>query len=412
MTRRTRPAAQATLAYLLPGLGQFLTGQTDTGVKALLLALVTWALLLHVLQAGLSPVTPLALAAVMLVHVGAGQTAVTGAARLGSAAAERRARDAQRRWSTLASAGLVATLLALFLVWAIRLPGWEEVRRNLPFLLMGRLRAEEFDPVRWRLWGLALPFAMGGLAFGVGRLLRRPVWLPAGLTLTGLFGGLALLWPLLVPETVLGGLALSLVLTLLAVTLAAPLGLLAGILRVSTLPVLRLIATGYIDLFRAVPLIVWVFGAFLLLPYVLGEGTGFLSVVLALAAFTGAYLGEIVRAGIQGLPAGQAEAARSLGLSGTQTLTAVVLPQALRRMVPPLAGQVITLFKDTSLVGIIGLLDLAGAGRITGNRLVTATFEIYLTVAALYFLFAFLLERVSLRLERAPGTRPGGASRP
>lgn len=106
------------------------------------------------------------------------------------------------------------------------------------------------------------------------------------------------------PETILGGFALPLVLMILALLLAAPLGLLVGIMRISTLPVIRLMATGYIDLFRAVPLIVWIFGAYLLLPYMMGEGTQFIAVVLALAVFTGAYFAEIVRADIQALPRG------------------------------------------------------------------------------------------------------------
>lgn len=406
MTAHTAPhLSPAALSYLVPGLGHLLTGQEGTGVKSLALVGVAWTLLVSALSGASLPVTALSLLAVVLIHVGAGQTAVTGAARAQSAEHERVARRTQRRWSTLASAGVIAVLGFLALRWAAALPGWAEVQRNLPFFLMGRVRAEEFDLVRWRLWGLALPFVGLLGAWGLSRLPRMPLWGPALVAGGGLLAGIALLWPLLLPETVLGGFALSLVLTLLAITLAAPLGLIAGVMRVSTYAVIRGIARGYIDLFRAIPLIVWIFGAYLLLPYLLGEGTQFASVVIALAAFTGAYLGEIVRAGIQSLPRGQSEAARSLGLSGTQTMTRVVLPQAIRLMVPPLLGQFISLFKDTSLVSIIGMTELAGAGRITANRLVSATFEIYLVVALVYFVFASAMSTVAARLERMPGQR-------
>lgn len=393
------------LSYLVPGLGHLLTRQIATGVRSALLAALAWTLTLRTLHAGLSLPLVLCAVAALVVHVGAGLSARSGAHSGETAAATRRARSDQRRWSTLSSAAVTAAVLSLVVAWALGLPGWHEVGRNLPFFLMGKVRAEEYDPVRWRLIGLSFPLLGGLIAWGLARVPRLPVWLPVLSVTLGLILSSAVLWPLLAPETVLGGFALTLVLTTLALTLAAPLGLLAGVMRVSTLPVIRVIATAYIDLLRAVPLIVWVFGSFLLLPYLLGSGTQFLAVVLALAAFTGAYVGEIVRAGIQSLPRGQSEAARSLGLSGTQTMLSVVLPQALRAMVPPLLGQTITLFKDTSLVSIVGMAELAGAGRITANRLVGATFEIYLTVALLYFLIASGLSVIASRLERAPGRR-------
>ncbi|GAA5438502.1 amino acid ABC transporter permease [Deinococcus aquaticus] len=396
----------AGLSFLVPGLGHLLTRQTSGGVKSALLATLTWTLVVRTLPGGFSVPLLLCLAAALVVHAGAGLSARSGAHRGESAAATRRARADQRRWSTLSSAAVVLALLGLTVQWALSLPGWSEISRNLPFFLMGKLRSGEYDPLRWRLSGLLLPALGLLLAWALSRVRHMPVWPPALSVALGLVSGSAVLWPLLVPETVLGGFALSVVLTFLALTLAVPLGLLAGIMRVSTLPVIRLIATVYIDLFRAVPLIVWVFGAFLLLPYMLGTGTQFPSVVLALATFTGAYFAEIVRAGIQSLPQGQSEAARSLGLTGTQTMLRVVLPQALRRMVPPLLGQTITLFKDTSLVSIVGMAELAGTGRITANRLVSATFEIYLAISLLYFLVASALSVVADRLERAPGV-PG-----
>lgn len=404
----------AALSFLLPGLGHLLTRQFAAGIRSFLLAALIWTLTVSVSRDGPLLLTALCAAAAVTAHVGAGISARSGAAAHGQtgpalAAANRAARQDQRRWSTLSSAAAATAVLAVTLHWAVTLPGWSETLRNVPFFLIGRLRAEEYDPLRWRLIGLALPAAGALIAWTLGRVRRAgrplPAW-PGALSVTaGLVGCAVITWPLLMPETVLGGFALSLVLTVLALLLAAPIGLIAGVLRVSRLPLLRLLATAYIDLLRAVPLIVWVFAAFLLLPYLLGNGTQFLAVVLALAGFTGAYFGEIVRAGLQALPPGQNEAARSLGLSGTQTMRLVVLPQALRLMIPPLLGQTITLFKDTSLVSIVGLVELAGAGRITANRLVTSTFEIYLLISLLYFAVAAALSAAAARLERAPHRR-------
>jgi ABC-type amino acid transport system permease subunit len=125
---------------------------------------------------------------------------------------------------------------------------------------------------------------------------------------------------------------------------------------------------------------------------------------VALAAFVifeAAYFGEIVRAGVQSVPRGQVEAARAVGLTGAQTMRLVVLPQALRNMVPSLVTQMIVLFKDTSLASIIGYVDLTKAAQIVNNREIRP-FELYLFIAVIYWFGAYSVSRVARRLERKP----------
>ena len=181
-------------------------------------------------------------------------------------------------------------------------------------------------------------------------------WVPLAL---GMVISVVMLFPTISPQVNIGGLALSLILAVLGIVGAIPLGLLFGVGRTNTLPVMRGLSTVYVELFRSLPFITVIFWFFIFVPYVLGQGTQFWAVVSALSLFTGAYVAEIVRAGIQALPNGQAEAARALGLSGTQTMLQVILPQAVRNMIPPLVGQFISLFKDTTLVSIVGLIELA-----------------------------------------------------
>jgi len=118
----------------------------------------------------------------------------------------------------------------------------------------------------------------------------------------------------------------------------------------------------------------------------------------AFVIFEAAYFGEIVRAGVMSVPRGQVEAAHSLGLSGVQTMTTVVLPQALRNMVPSLVTQMIVLFKDTSLASIIGYVDLTKAAQIVNNREIRP-FELYLFIALVYWTFAYSMSRVARRFE-------------
>jgi len=176
------------------------------------------------------------------------------------------------------------------------------------------------------------------------------------------------------------------------------LGLVAGLARISKNPTLRGLAVLYVELIRGTPLLVQIFIFYFFIGTVLNLDR-IVAGILALAIFAGAYTAEIVRAGIQSIPRGQMEAARSLGMTLPQAMRYIILPQAFKRILPPLAGQFISLIKDSSLVSVIAITDLTKSGRevITSTF---ATFEIWFTVAALYLLVTSVLSQVVMWMER------------
>ncbi|MBW2690775.1 MAG: amino acid ABC transporter permease [Deltaproteobacteria bacterium] len=175
-------------------------------------------------------------------------------------------------------------------------------------------------------------------------------------------------------------------------------GLVAGLCRVSRNPTLRGLSTTYIELIRGTPLLVQIFIFYFFLGTVLDIGR-LTCGISALAIFAGAYVAEIIRAGIQSIPKGQMEAARSLGMNIPQAMIHIILPQAFKRTLPPMAGQFISLIKDSSLVSIIAITDLTKSGRevITSTF---ATFEIWFVVAFLYLLLTSVLSQVAAWVER------------
>jgi polar amino acid transport system permease protein len=194
------------------------------------------------------------------------------------------------------------------------------------------------------------------------------------------------------------GLWLTLKLSALSLLFALAIGLVAGLGRVAANPAARGLAATYVELIRGTPLLVQIFIFYFFFGTVL-DLSAFTAGVAALAVFTGAYVAEIVRAGIEAVPRGQMEAARSLGLSYPQAMRHVILPQALKKSLPPLAGQFINLIKDSSLVSVMALTDLTKAGR----EVVSSTFspfEVWFTVAAMYLLLTGALSLWVRRLER------------
>ena len=175
-------------------------------------------------------------------------------------------------------------------------------------------------------------------------------------------------------------------------------GLVTGLCRVSKNPTLRSLSSLYVEVIRGTPLLVQIFIFYFFLGTVLDIGR-LMAGISALAIFAGAYVAEIIRAGIQSVPKGQTEAARSLGMSATQNMIYIVMPQALKRVLPPLAGQFISLIKDSSLVSVIAITDLTKSGRevITSTF---ATFEIWFTVALLYLLLTSVLSQLIAWVER------------
>ncbi len=194
------------------------------------------------------------------------------------------------------------------------------------------------------------------------------------------------------------GLITTLEISVYATFLGLIIGLFAGLGRISNNPLAKGLSTVYVEIIRGTPLLVQIFVFYFFLGTVL-QFDRMSAGVMALAVFTGAYVAEIVRAGIQSIHTGQMEAARSLGMNYFQAMGYIILPQAFKRILPPLAGQFISLIKDSSLVSIIAITDLTKAGReiITSTF---ATFEIWFTVAALYLVLTFSLSMIVRYIER------------
>ncbi|MBI2493179.1 MAG: amino acid ABC transporter permease [Candidatus Rokubacteria bacterium] len=185
-----------------------------------------------------------------------------------------------------------------------------------------------------------------------------------------------------------------------AIVLGFLLGIFVGIARLARTRWISLPATIYVEFFRGVPLVMVIFWIWFVVPQLLRLPIPEYGVALtAFVIFEAAYFGEIVRAGIQSVPRGQVEAATAVGLTGAQTLRHVVLPQAIRNMVPALVTQMIVLFKDTSLASIIGYVDLTKAAQIVNNREIRP-FELYLFIAVVYWICAYSMSRVARRYER------------
>lgn len=200
------------------------------------------------------------------------------------------------------------------------------------------------------------------------------------------------------PGPLLQGLWLTLEISALSLLFALLLGVVVGLGRVSRNPTIASLASLYVEIIRGTPLLVQIFIVYFFIGTVLAL-SAFAAGVVALAVFTGAYVAEIVRAGIEAIPKGQIEAAQSLGLSSFQTMRHVILPQATRRALPPLAGQFINLVKDSSLVSVMALTDLTKAGR----EVVSSTFlpfEVWFTVAAMYLVLTGALSWGVRRIEK------------
>ena len=185
-----------------------------------------------------------------------------------------------------------------------------------------------------------------------------------------------------------------------AMALGSFLGIAIGLARLARSPWVHLPATAYVEFFRGVPLVMVIFWCWFAVPLIAGRGLPEYTIALAaFVVFEAAYLGEIVRAGIQSVPRGQVEAATATGLTQAQTMRHVVLPQALRNMVPALVTQFIVLLKDTSLASIIGYVDLTKAAQIVNNREIRP-FELYLFVAVVYWACSYAMSSYARRIER------------
>ncbi|MBW2023728.1 MAG: amino acid ABC transporter permease [Deltaproteobacteria bacterium] len=194
------------------------------------------------------------------------------------------------------------------------------------------------------------------------------------------------------------GFVLTVKISIVAIFFAIILGTIVGIARLSNEPVTKAISIAFVELIRNTPLLVQIYIIYFFAGSLL-RLSAFAAGTAALAIFEGAYVGEIVRAGIQSIHKGQMEAARSLGMTYGQAMRHIILPQAFKRIIPPLAGQFISLIKDSSLVSVIALADLMFQGQQAVARTYYA-FEIYFTVAFLYLVMTFTLSMATQYIER------------
>jgi general L-amino acid transport system permease protein len=344
--------------------------------------------------------------------------------------------------------------------WALTEARWGVVTSNLRLFLIGQYPMAE----AWRIWlSLAMLSVLSGLSAGAGGGAIRTLanWLAAGqlmlaalafisemgiMVTLALVANAALLWiafalslrakvprrpltlawlisiplsvillhsvqglPLAVVGTGLwGGLLLTFVLAIVGIVLSFPFGVLLALGRRSSLPAMRILSTAYIELIRGVPLVTLLFMASIMLPLFLPGEVRIDRVVRAMAAitlFSAAYVAENVRGGLQAIPSGQIEASQALGLNTFQMNRDIVLPQALRSVIPANVGLFISLLKDTTLVAIIGLLELLGIGRavLAQAQWFGAQLEVYVFIAAIFFVLCYTMSLASYRLEEALG---------
>lgn len=346
-----------------------------------------------------------------------------------------------------------------FLRWAFTVAQWEVVSVNLRLILIGQYPISQVG----RLWlWLGFLVFLSGNSIGIWArdskyavlLLLSPAllallpfereprtWLIA-LTVVGLVGwwmgrtrpnalrrSVIVGWAISLPVIVLltrgfvedgdglwaiaktnlwGGLLLTFLLTVVGILFSFPLGVLLALGRRSELPIIRYFSVAYIELVRGVPLITILFMAQLMLPLFLPEGVTIdrvLRAMVGITLFSAAYLAENVRGGLQAIPKGQFEAAEALGLNGAQTMIFIVLPQALRLVIPILVGQFIAVFKDTALVAIVGLFDLVGIGRtvLAQPAFLGLQREVYAFISLLYWVLSYGMSYLSQRLEESLG---------
>jgi general L-amino acid transport system permease protein len=212
-----------------------------------------------------------------------------------------------------------------------------------------------------------------------------------------------------VPSRFWGGLLLSMLLAFFGIMCSFPIGVVLALGRQSKQPITRTLSVLYIEFIRGVPLITLLFMGQVMLPLFLPQSMDPLDRVLrafiAVTMFSAAYLAENVRAGLQSIPKGQYEAAHAIGLSKFQTMWNIILPQALRAVIPVIVGQFIGLFKDTTLVAIVGLLDLLGIARgvISNPDYIGTQREVFLFISLFYFVFSYALGAGSRKLETSLG---------
>lgn len=358
---------------------------------------------------------------------------------------------------TLVSLWVLYVVLRGVLSWVLTGAEWRVISDNLRLLMVGQYPREEVWRVEVvvlmisflfglsaRVWGglvrsfaivlaaaflvlASLPFSLGMRLWLLGSLVvivgtyflgsllvgyRRWIvggWLLSyGVTIVLLrgFQGSSLL-----PAQSTGvwnGLLLTFLLAITGIVASFPLGVLLAIGRQSTLPAVRGFCILYIELIRGVPLVTILFMTQIMLPLFMPQGIRVdlvMRAMIGITLFSAAYMAENVRGGLQSVPHGQVEAARALGLNTALVMLLVVLPQALRAVIPAIVGQFISLFKDTTLVAIIGLLELLGVGKsiLANPDFLGLHAEVYVFIAAVFWVFSYSMSYASRKIEEALG---------
>lgn len=251
--------------------------------------------------------------------------------------------------------------------------------------------------------------ALGRSRIGQARIVL-PLWLLSFPIVIVLLRGFAESENLpMVLTTLWGGLMINVLLAAIGITASFPIGVLLALGRRSSLPVLRVFCIGFIEIVRGVPLISILFMASIILPLFLPGDIRIdrlLRALIGITMFSAAYMAENIRGGLQAIPLGQYDAAKAIGLSGALTTILIILPQAIRLVIPAIVGQFIALFKDTTLVLIVGLLEILGVGKsiLAGNpEWIRYQTEVYLFIAVVFWVFTFSMSRSSRRLEKILG---------
>jgi general L-amino acid transport system permease protein len=361
---------------------------------------------------------------------------------------------------TIVCVWLIYVFVSGLLRWALTEARWGVITENLRLFMVGRYPIDQIWRVSacvllvsflfglsWGVWGgvvrsfavalaacfaalALLPFSLSVRLWLVGNVVlivaafllvhflpsrhwKRGVliaWLLSPVVIYFLLFGR--LWRLealpVVGTTLWGGLLLTFVLTIVGIVVSMPIGILLALGRRSELPVIRWFSVTFIEVVRGVPLITVLFFAAIMLPLFLPQNMRIdlvWRVMIGIILFSAAYNAENVRGGLQAVPPGQAEAAKALGMKGWMITTFIVMPQALRVVIPATVSQFISLFKDTSLVGITGLLELLYIGKtvLAQPAWLGRQQEVYIFVAIIYFIFSYAMSYASLRLEAALG---------
>jgi len=289
--------------------------------------------------------------------------------------------------------------------WLIFNANWKVVTSNLPLYAFGSFPTDEqWRPATWIISLLSLSIVT---LFGPKwKWLRKKLllaWistLPIGLYL--LYGGLGLS-PIMSRHW--GGLTLTILLTVFSSVLSLPLGIVLALCRQSSLPLIQKISSIYIDVMRAIPLIAVLFFGQLLIPLFLPVGIEIDRVwraIFAFSLFVSAYIAEDIRGGLQSIPNTQTEAANSLGLNQHQIIRFILIPQALRIALPALTNQSIGLFQNTSLMAILGLVELLGVGRsiLANPEFIGQYIEVYIWLACVYWSVCTIMAILARHLEK------------